>query len=41
MELFRKLNGEGTTVVQVTPSEANAAYGGRIVRLKDGWLVPE
>ena len=39
MELFRKLNGEGTTIVQVTHSEANAAYGNRIVRLKDGWIV--
>ena len=39
MELFKKLNGEGTTVVQVTHSEANAAYGQRILRLKDGWEV--
>jgi ABC-type lipoprotein export system ATPase subunit len=38
MELFRKLNGQGTTIVQVTHSEANAAYGNRVVRLKDGWL---
>lgn len=38
MELFAKLNREGTTIVQVTHSEANAAYGNRIVRLRDGWL---
>lgn len=41
MELFKKLNGEGTTVIQVTHSEANAAYGTRIVRLRDGWLPGE
>jgi putative ABC transport system ATP-binding protein len=39
MELFRKLNAEGTTIVQVTHSEANAAYGTRVVQLKDGWMV--
>jgi len=39
MELFKKLNGEGTTVVQVTHSEANAAFGQHILRLKDGWEV--
>ena len=38
MELFKKLNEQGTTIVQVTHSEANAAYGNRIVRLKDGWM---
>jgi ABC-type lipoprotein export system ATPase subunit len=38
MELFKKLNGEGTTIVQVTHSETNAAYGNRIVRLRDGWM---
>ena len=41
MELFKKLNDEGTTIVQVTHSETNAAYGNRIVRLEDGWLVKE
>jgi len=41
MELFKKLNGEGTTIVQVTHSEANAAYGNRIIRLKDGWMEKE
>jgi putative ABC transport system ATP-binding protein len=39
MELFKKLNDEGTTIVQVTHSEANAAYGHRIVYLRDGWMV--
>ncbi len=38
MELFTRLNAEGTTVVQVTHSEENAAYGNRIIRLRDGWL---
>lgn len=38
MELFQKLNREGTTVVQVTHSEANAAYGHRVVNLVDGWI---
>ena len=39
MELFRRLNNEGTTIIQVTHSEANAAYGNRIVRLFDGWMA--
>ncbi len=38
MELFKKLNSEGATIVQVTHSEANAACGNRIIRLKDGWM---
>ena len=38
MRLFRELNRQGTTIIQVTHSEANAAYGNRIVRLRDGWL---
>ena len=38
MELFKKLNVEGTTIIQVTHSEANAAYGNRIIRLRDGWM---
>ncbi|HKY33327.1 MAG TPA: ABC transporter ATP-binding protein [Candidatus Polarisedimenticolia bacterium] len=39
MELFGRLNEEGTTIVQVTHSEANAAYGNRIVQLQDGWIA--
>ncbi len=36
MDLFKKLNGEGTTIVQVTHSEKNAAYGSRTIHLLDG-----
>ncbi len=39
MDLFKKLNEEGTTIIQVTHSEKNAAYGNRIVNLMDGWIV--
>jgi putative ABC transport system ATP-binding protein len=39
MELFRKLNADGTTIVQVTHSAQNAGYGSRIVRLLDGRVV--
>lgn len=39
MQLFRKLNDEGATVVQVTHSEANAAYGSRVIEIRDGWLT--
>lgn len=39
MELFRKLNGSGTTIVQVTHSEVNANYGNRVIPMRDGWLV--
>lgn len=38
MQLFRELNRKGTTIVQVTHAEANAAYGNRTLRLRDGWL---
>jgi len=41
MELFRSLNEQGTTIVQVTHSETNATYGDRVVRLRDGWVVDE
>jgi ABC-type lipoprotein export system ATPase subunit len=36
MELFKKLNQEGVTIVQVTHSEKNAEYGTRIISLLDG-----
>ena len=36
MELFKQLNGEGVTIIQVTHSEKNASYGTRIVNLLDG-----
>jgi putative ABC transport system ATP-binding protein len=39
MELFRDLNQQGTTIVQVTHAEANAAYGSRTIQLRDGWMV--
>ena len=39
MELFQKLNAEGTTIIQVTHSEKNAGYGNRIIQLRDGWVV--
>ena len=38
MELFKKLNENGTTIVQVTHSEKNAEYGKRIINLLDGWI---
>jgi ABC-type lipoprotein export system ATPase subunit len=41
MQLFKRLNDAGTTIVQVTHSEKNAAYGDRIIRLRDGWIVNE
>ena len=39
MQLFQKLNVEGTTIIQVTHSEKNAGYGNRIIQLRDGWVV--
>jgi ABC-type lipoprotein export system ATPase subunit len=41
MELFRKLNEDGTTIIQVTHSETNAAYGHRTFYMEDGWVVAE
>jgi len=38
MDLLKKLNEEGTTIIQVTHSNVNAAYGERIINLKDGWI---
>jgi len=39
MGLFRELNNEGTTIVQVTHSDVNATYGTRTIELRDGWLT--
>jgi len=39
MELFKKLNNDGATIIQVTHSETNAKYGHRIINLMDGWVV--
>ncbi len=41
MQLFKRLNDAGTTIIQVTHSERNAAYGNRIIQLKDGWVVSD
>ena len=41
MKLFKKLNDEGTTIIQVTHNEKYAAYGRRIIKLKDGWMEKE
>ena len=39
MELFRELNNEGTTIVQVTHSDVNAGYGTRVIEVRDGWMT--
>ena len=36
MELFQKLNREGTTIIQVTHSEFNAGFGNRVLHIFDG-----
>jgi ABC-type lipoprotein export system ATPase subunit len=41
MELFKELNQQGTTIIQVTHSEANAAYGSRVIEVRDGWLTAD
>jgi putative ABC transport system ATP-binding protein len=41
MQLFQKLNAEGTTIIQVTHSETNAGYGRRVIKMRDGWVVNE
>jgi putative ABC transport system ATP-binding protein len=38
METFKQLNEAGTTIIQVTHSEANAAYGNRVIQIVDGWI---
>jgi len=38
MDLFKRLNEEGTTIVQVTHNESWAAYGHKIIKLVDGWI---
>jgi len=39
MGLFKRLNADGTTIVQVTHSEKNAAYSNRVIQLRDGWVI--
>lgn len=41
MGILKKLNEEGVTIIQVTHSEKNAAYGRRIIHLLDGWIDKE
>lgn len=41
MELFKQLNNEGVTIIQVTHSEKNATYGSRIINLLDGHQIKE
>src|SRR5437879_7480495 len=38
MDLLKKLNDEGTTIIQVTHNEAWAAYGEQIIKIVDGWI---
>lgn len=39
MQLFKRLNEEGVTIVQVTHNERNAAVGNRVIELQDGWIT--
>jgi putative ABC transport system ATP-binding protein len=39
MGLFKRLNDEGITIVQVTHSETNASYGDRVIEIVDGWIT--
>lgn len=41
MDLLKKLNDNGTTIIQVTHSMENAKYGNKIINLKDGWIERE
>ena len=41
MDLFKQLNTEGVTIIQVTHSDKNAAYGSRIINLLDGRIDGE
>ena len=38
MDIFKKLNDAGATIVQVTHNEKNAEYGHRVIELEDGWI---
>lgn len=38
MDMFKELNENGTTIIQVTHSELNASYGRRTINLLDGWI---
>ena len=39
MDLLKRLNDDGTTIIQVTHNDAWAAYGNRIIQLADGWII--
>jgi len=41
MKLFKELNAEGTTIIQATHSELNAAFASRIINLVDGKVVSD
>jgi putative ABC transport system ATP-binding protein len=41
MDIFKKLNEEGMTIIQVTHSEFNAAYGKRTIQIVDGAKVSD
>lgn len=41
MQLFRSLNDAGTTILQVSHSEVNAAYGSRVIDMRDGWITED
>ena len=41
MRLFHTLNAAGTTILQVSHSEANAAYGTRVIQMRDGWITED
>lgn len=41
MEMFKRLNDTGTTIIQVTHSEVNAGYGNRVIEISDGWITNE
>jgi putative ABC transport system ATP-binding protein len=38
MDLFKRLNEAGATIIQVTHNEKNAEYGNRIINIADGWI---
>jgi ABC-type lipoprotein export system ATPase subunit len=39
MDLFKRLNDEGATIIQVTHNERNAEYGNRVINIVDGWIT--
>ena len=39
MDTLKRLNDEGTTIIQVTHNQEWAAYGNRVVELFDGWIA--